>query len=122
MLFRSLYKRLANCDDDDALDRLREELIDRFGELPGAARALIDTHRLRLAAKPLGITRIDAAEAAIQIQFVPKPPIEPMKIIRLIQSKKNYKLAGQDKLRIEATMPDLQARLGTLKGVLRELS
>ena len=117
-----LYKRLANCDDDEALDRLREELIDRFGETPGPARALIDTHRLRIAAKPLGITRIDATETAIQLQFVPKPPIEPMKIIKLIQTKRNYKLAGQDRLRIEAQMPDLQARLATLKGVFKELS
>jgi transcription-repair coupling factor (superfamily II helicase) len=117
-----LYKRLAHCEDNDALDRLREELIDRFGELPGATRALVDTHRLRLAAKPLGITRIDAAENAILIQFVPKPPIEPMKIIKLIQSKRNYKLAGQDKLRVEAAMPNIETRLAMLKGVLRELS
>ena len=83
---------------------------------------LLESHRLRLTAKPLGITRIDATETAIQLQFVPKPPIEPMKIIKLIQNKRNYKLAGQDRLRIEAAMPDVAARLAALKGALRELS
>lgn len=29
-----IYKRLANCDDDEALDEMQEELIDRFGLLP----------------------------------------------------------------------------------------
>ncbi len=117
-----LYKRLANCETDDALDALREELIDRFGEMPAPARALIDSHRLRLAGKPLGIARIDATDAAILLQFVPKPPIDPSKIIKLIQTKRHYKLAGQDKLRIEVNMPDEQAKFAAIRGVFRELT
>jgi transcription-repair coupling factor (superfamily II helicase) len=117
-----LYKRLANCDSDEELERMREELIDRFGELPGAARALVDSHRLRLAGKPLGILRIDASDGAIQLQFVPKPPIDPMKIIKLIQTKRNYKLAGQDKLRIEASTPDVASRVALIKDVFKMLS
>jgi transcription-repair coupling factor (superfamily II helicase) len=35
-----LYKRLANCETPDALDGMQEELVDRFGKLPEAARAL----------------------------------------------------------------------------------
>ncbi len=116
-----LYKRLAHCDNDEELERLREELIDRFGELPGAARALIDSHRLRLAAKPLGIARIDASDAAIQLQFIPQPPIDPMKIIKLIQTQRNYKLAGQDKLRITAATADVTARVSFIKNVFKLL-
>jgi transcription-repair coupling factor (superfamily II helicase) len=44
----TLYKRLANCDSEDDLRALQEELIDRFGEMPAAdPGALIETHRLR---------------------------------------------------------------------------
>jgi transcription-repair coupling factor (superfamily II helicase) len=117
-----LYKRLANCDNDEELERLREELIDRFGELPVATRALIDSHRLRLAGKVLGIARIDASETTIQLQFIPKPPIDPMKIIKLIQTKRNFKLAGQDKLRIEASTADVAARVALIKQVFHMLS
>ena len=56
-----LYKRLAHCEDIAALDSLHEELIDRFGLPPEQTKALLDTHRLRILAKPLGITRIDAS-------------------------------------------------------------
>ena len=112
-----LYKRLASCGDDEEFERLREELIDRFGELPPPARALIESHRLRLACKPLGIARVDATETAIQLQFVPKPPIDPMKIINLIQTRRNFKLAGQDKLRIEAATADVTARVALIKQV-----
>ncbi len=116
-----LYKRLANCDNEEELERLREELIDRFGALPGAGRALIDSHRLRLAAKPLGIARIDASDAAIQLQFIPQPPLDPMKIIKLIQTRRNYKLAGQDKLRITAVTADVTARVAFIKDVFKLL-
>ena len=117
-----LYKRLANCDSEDELDGLREELIDRFGPLPDAARALTDCHRLRLLGKPLGIARIDATDSALQLQFVPNPPIEPMKIIKLIQTRRNYKLAGQDKLRIEASLPDLKARVAAIREAFGQLA
>ncbi len=116
-----LYKRMANCENDDQLQLLQEELIDRFGELPDPTRALIDSHRLRLLGKPLGIAKIDASENTIQLQFVPNPPIEPIKIIKLIQSKKNYKLAGQDRLRIETKIPDLKTRVAEIRRVFAEL-
>ncbi|MGE5524396.1 MAG: transcription-repair coupling factor, partial [Rhodospirillaceae bacterium] len=83
-----LYKRLANCDSEEELDAMREELIDRFGVLPDPARALLDTHRLRILSKPLGIARIDATDSGALLQFVPKPPIDPGHVFRLVQAKR----------------------------------
>jgi len=110
-----LYKRFANCEDLEALERLREELIDRFGTLPDAARALVECHRLRILGRPLGIARIDATDSAVQLQFVPKPPIEPIKVLNLVQTRGNYRLAGQDRLRIEAKLPDMGARVAAVR-------
>ncbi len=117
-----LYKRLANCDDEDALSVLREEMVDRFGAVPEQTRALIETHRLRILAKPLGVARIDATENAVQLQFVPKPPIEPLKVLKLVQSRRNYRLAGPDRLRIEARLPDVQTRVAAVRQAFRELT
>src|SRR5438105_11886711 len=63
----SLYKRLADAESREALDELREELVDRFGELPEAARALIECHGVRIDARPLGVSRIDATHEAVQL-------------------------------------------------------
>jgi transcription-repair coupling factor (superfamily II helicase) len=117
-----LYKRLASCESQEALDRLREELIDRFGTPPEPARALIECHRLRVLGQPLGIARIDASEAAIQLQFVAKPPIEPVKVLNLVQQKKHYRLAGQDKLRIELKLTDVKARVMAVREAFGELA
>ncbi len=117
-----IYKRLANCGTDDQLQLLQEELIDRFGDLPDPTRVLIDSHRLRIHGKPLGIARLDASDNAIQLQFVPNPPIDPLKIIKLIQTRRNYKLAGPDRLRIEIKLPELKARVAEIRKVFAELS
>jgi len=117
-----LYKRLANCTTAEELDDMYQELIDRFGLLPPPAKTLLDCHRLRIAAKPLGIIKVDASSEAIQIQFVPNPPIDPMKIITLIQTKRQYKLSGQDKLRIELKYGDLAQRVLAIKHFFNELT
>ncbi len=116
-----LYKRLANCITLDDLDEMYQELIDRFGLLPAPAHALLDCHRLRILAKPLGIIKIDASADAIQIQFVAKPPIDPMKIITMIQSKRHIKMAGQDKLRIELKYGGLKQRVLAITQFFKEL-
>jgi len=117
-----IYKRLANCGNEEELDGLREELIDRFGELPAPARALVDSHRLRILGKPFGIARIDATDSAVQLQFVPRPPIEPAKILKLVQTRRNYRLAGQDRLRIDGKLPDVKSRVTAIQEAFREFA
>ena len=100
---------------------MQEELVDRFGVLPEPARALIECHRLRILGKPLGVARIDAAESAIQLQFVPHPPIDPAAVLKIVQ-KPHYRLAGQDKLRIELKLPDVKDRVAAIREAFGELA
>jgi transcription-repair coupling factor (superfamily II helicase) len=101
---------------------MHEELVDRFGQLPDAAKTLIDSHRLRILGRPLGIARIDATDSAIQLQFVPNPPIEPIKVLKLVQNKRNHRFAGQDRLRIEVKLPDVASRVTAIREAFRELA
>ena len=115
-----LYKRLATCESEQEIDDIYEELIDR-GLPPQTVKTLIDSHRLRLLAAA-GRAKLDASEVAIQVHFIKHPPIDPMKIIQLLQTKRNYKLAGQDKLRVEANIDDVALRVVRVKELLKELS
>jgi transcription-repair coupling factor (superfamily II helicase) len=117
----SIYKRLANCSTQEKIDDMQEELIDRFGKLPDPVKALIETHRLRVAAKAVGIVKIDAHGEAANLQFMVNPPIDSMRIIALIQKNRHIKLAGQDKLKITASMPDLAARVTQVKQTIKQL-
>jgi transcription-repair coupling factor (superfamily II helicase) len=119
----SLYKRLADAETREQLDLLREELVDRFGELPEAARALIECHQVRIAARPLGVSRVDATHEAVQLQFVKNPPIDGAKVIAFVRKKgRAARLAGQDKLRVEARLPAWQERAQAVKDILGQLS
>ncbi|MBS1189000.1 MAG: transcription-repair coupling factor [Rhodocyclaceae bacterium] len=118
----TLYKRLANCETGEDIDALQEELIDRFGDLPPQGQSLIATHRLRLMAKPIGVHKLDATADQISMQFGPNPPIEPIRIINLIQKNRNYKLAGQDKISFLRHCPTLNDKVAAVKDMIRQLT
>jgi transcription-repair coupling factor (superfamily II helicase) len=101
---------------------LLEEIIDRFGKLPPQAQTLIDVHRLRVLAKPYGVLKVDAAPSGINITFEKNPPVDPMKIISLIQKHKHIKLVGNEKLRIERTLAEVKDRAQMVRDVLRSLA
>jgi transcription-repair coupling factor (superfamily II helicase) len=118
----TLYKRLANCATQEALDGMHEELVDRFGLLPEPAKALLESHRLRLLAGPLGVTRVDATHEAVVLQFAKDAPVDRARIVSLVQKQKRLKLAGPEKLRMEAKMPEWPLRVQTARGLLGALA
>ena len=70
--------------------------------------------------------RLLAATDQITLQFGPEfsknPPIEPIKIIHLIQNNRNYKLAGQDKISLLRHCPSLNDKVAAVKDMIRELT
>ena len=116
-----LYKRLANCINDDELDTMQEELIDRFGLLPEQGEALMACHRLRVAAKSLGIIKIDGSDSAIQLQFSQHADLDPTKLIALLQRDRRCRMNGPDKLRITVAYEDISHRADFIKNIMKEL-
>ncbi len=117
-----IYKRLANCNEDEELDNLQEELIDRFGMLPEQGEALMACHRLRIAAKNIGVIKIDASADAIQLQFNPKADIDPLKLINLLQRDRRCRMNGPDKLRVSVSMEAIHQRADFVKSLLKEFA
>jgi len=118
----TLYKRLANCRSQDELEGMHEELIDRFGLPPEPAKVLLESHRLRLLAAPLGVSRVDATHEALQLQFDKDAPVDRGKVIALVQKRKNLRLAGPDRLRLEAKMAEWPLRVQAARDLLGALA
>ncbi|MBK0397309.1 transcription-repair coupling factor [Kingella bonacorsii] len=116
-----LYKRLATCETEGQINSIHEELVDRFGLPEQPVTTLLESHRLRLAAKSLGITAIDASSDSLTLTFGKHTSVEPADIILLMQSNKNYRMAGADKLRVTAVMEDVETRVKTVRAVLKKL-
>jgi len=117
----SFYKKLATAKTADQVDALVEEIVDRFGKLPPQALTLMDVHRLRVLAKPYGVTKVDAAPGVTLISFQPNPPFDAMRIIDMVQKNKHIRLAGNDRLRIERELPNPHDRAQLVRDVLRSL-
>jgi len=117
-----LYKRLANCGSEEELERLTEELVDRFGPLPDPARVLLECHKLRIQGAPLGVQKIDAAPSGIVVQFVAEPPVEAMRVLALVQSSRIYRLPGPDRVKIDMKHEDLKLRSNEVRQFLKKLA
>ncbi len=117
-----LYKRFASCETQEELELLREELVDRFGPTPEPARALIACHRLRLIAKPLGVTKIDAGPERSTLTFAKRPPFDAGKLILLVQRDGHIRFAGPDRVRIERAAPTLSERVTLVRDFLAQLA
>ncbi|HVE49764.1 MAG TPA: transcription-repair coupling factor [Casimicrobiaceae bacterium] len=117
-----LYKRLASVENDAELDAIAEELIDRFGALPEPAQALLASHRLRLQAKQLGVTRVDAGPERSSLQFGQEPGFDPGKLILLVQRDGRVRFAGPNRVRIEKGAPALSDRVALVRDFLSRIA
>jgi transcription-repair coupling factor (superfamily II helicase) len=79
-----LYKRLASAPDDADVDRIRDELLDRFGPCPGDAANLLAVIRLKIAARRLGVAAIDLAGDQIMLTAAESTRIDPRRLVNLL--------------------------------------
>ncbi|MDH5369630.1 MAG: transcription-repair coupling factor [Gammaproteobacteria bacterium] len=118
-----MYKRIASAVDKNELKELQVEMIDRFGLLPTAVKTLFLVTQLKINASKLGIKKIDYGQEGGRIVFVEQPDIDPMKIIKLIQSQPNtYKLDGNDKIRLLKPIENIEFRIKALEDLFDYLS
>ena len=117
-----LYKELAAADTVSELEHVIDDLNDRFGPLPDAAKALIATHRLRLAAARIGIAKIDAADEAIVFSFKARPAFDPMAMIKLLQKYPAIlRMLGPDKVRMTVKTGSLDDRVRAVRTITNPL-
>jgi len=118
-----LYKRIANAADEDGLKELQVEMIDRFGLLPEPTKNLVRLTLLKLQAEKLGITKIDAGPQGGRIEFSADTSVDPMVLIKLIQSQPNrYKFEGATLFKFQVPMERPEERFNTLEALLERLT
>ncbi len=118
-----LYKRIANAADEDGLKELQVEMIDRFGLLPEPTKNLVRLTLLKLQAEKLGITKIDAGPQGGRIEFSADTSVDPIVLIKLIQSQPNrYKFEGATLFKFQVPMERPEERFNTLEALLERLA
>lgn len=118
-----LYKRIANAADEEGLKDLQVEMIDRFGLLPEPTKNLVRLTSLKLKAEQLGIKKVDAGPQGGRIEFAAETPVDPLTLIKLIQSQpKRYKFEGATLFKFMVPMERPEERFATLEALFERLT
>ena len=118
-----LYKRIANAADEDGLKELQVEMIDRFGLLPEPSKNLVRLTLLKLQAEKLGIKKVDAGPQGGRLEFAADTCVDPLTLIRLIQSQPNrYKFEGATLFKFQVPMERPEERFNTLEALFERLT
>nr|WP_272904119.1 transcription-repair coupling factor [Pseudomonas petrae] len=118
-----LYKRIANAADEEGLKDLQVEMIDRFGLLPDPTKNLVRLTSLKLKAEQLGIKKVDAGPQGGRIEFAADTTVDPLTLIKLIQSQpKRYKFEGATLFKFMVPMERPEERFATLEALLERLT
>jgi transcription-repair coupling factor (superfamily II helicase) len=119
----ALYKRLAELGSPGEIAEMRAELADRFGPPPPAVEALLDVVGLRVAARPVGVERVEAQGERALLTFAPSTPVTPERLLAVI-TRSRGKIKMLKEFTVEARIPrgpwpDVRAALA---GLLAELA
>ena len=75
-----IYKRIAGIETIKERDEMKDELLDRFGNIPKAVDNLLRIALIRMAAHGLDMTEIKGKNGRITFNFRPDAGIDPLKI------------------------------------------
>ncbi len=78
-----LYRRLADVRTSNDVEEIRKELVDRFGELPEEAQALLGVASLRATAKSVGLREVVAAGKFLRLSPITLPESKQLRMSRM---------------------------------------
>ena len=81
-----IYKRIAAIESEEDLDDMTEELIDRFGDIPGKVQQLLNIAALKSLAHSAYVTAVEQKGEALQFTMYERAKIDPSKIPALLES------------------------------------
>jgi transcription-repair coupling factor (superfamily II helicase) len=117
-----LYKRLASATDEAEADRLRDELLDRFGPLPREAEHLLAVIRLKIAARRLGIAQVLVDGGELVLSAATTTQVDPAKLHRLVAGPRgDLRVMPDQRIRAQLRERDPASLFARAREVLTEL-
>jgi transcription-repair coupling factor (superfamily II helicase) len=83
------YRKIAGHTDDDQLLDFKEELQDRFGRLPDETDNLFEIMSLKNKLQKVLVTKLEQGKDRLIFSFHEETPIEPQKILALLEKTKD---------------------------------
>jgi transcription-repair coupling factor (superfamily II helicase) len=95
----SFYKRLSGAESEQQVEDLAEEMEDRFGPAPEAARTFVRAMRLKPELRGLRVLGCEATRSRVTLHLADDAPIDVARLVVLVtQSRGRLKLTPDRKL------------------------
>jgi len=124
-----MYKRIATIYSDEELLELKDELIDRYGEMPDALDNLINISYIRQLAHEAGATKVEGRDEKVRIDIYTDIKFDVNKLGSLMaESEGRLKLKSGKDTSFEYRFGDgvhkikAEDKIKALMGLVKELS
>jgi transcription-repair coupling factor (superfamily II helicase) len=115
----TVYRRVAAVRNEQELDRIMDEVRDRYGPPPESVLNLAEYASIRLLADRIRVESIDREGQIVVIKFRPDARLDPTWLLRVIQGRRDVLLLPPATLKLDlkaAEQKPVPARVGARKG------
>ncbi|MHA1553319.1 MAG: TRCF domain-containing protein, partial [Alphaproteobacteria bacterium] len=118
----ALYKRLADLDDQTAIDGFAAEMIDRFGKLPEEVEHLLRIVAIKALCRRANIEKVDVGPKGAVINFRDKRFAEPAALIQWLAGQGSLaRIRPDESIVLIRDWADLGGRLKGTTALIGEL-
>jgi transcription-repair coupling factor (superfamily II helicase) len=111
------YRRLSGALNENEIQEIEHELLDRFGSLPESCQNLLQLMRMKCQLRRLKVRSLVAGKRGYSLTFDPKTPVKPMKLVEQIKKYPQHFLLQPDgKLTLLNAEPNIETQK-LLRGV-----
>lgn len=83
-----IYKRIAALEGEEEEMDMRDELIDRFGDIPKAVENLLTIASIKSMARQVDMTEVAIDRQSFRLTLYPKARLDPQGLIQVVESYK----------------------------------
>jgi transcription-repair coupling factor (superfamily II helicase) len=96
-----VYRQIASARRDEELDRVLDEVRDRYGALPTSVLNLAEYGRIRIKADRLGVETIDREGTMVVFRFREATRLDPERLVSLVRRRPDLTIVPPGSLRLD---------------------
>jgi transcription-repair coupling factor (superfamily II helicase) len=101
----TVYRRMAAVRSSDELERLLDEVRDRYGVPPASVLNLAEYASIRILADRIGLEAIDRETRVVVLKFRPDARLDPQWLLKVVQSRPDVLLQPPATLQLDLRGP-----------------
>jgi transcription-repair coupling factor (superfamily II helicase) len=97
----AVYKRVASAGSPERVERVVEEVVDRYGGAPAQLRNLATLGRVKALAERLRVASVEGGRSKLVLRFAEGTEVDPEDLVALVRSDGRYALKPEGVLEVK---------------------